>query len=181
MQRPYVFAAILAIGLVAIIASIGTFAPHQMMMSDMMGRGFLGGMNSAWPVVFAVSTTLVLIAVAYVIAFPNIRYTTASKPGKDEDAQATGALGPLDILMRVSKTDERAVLKVLKDGGGVCYQKDITYSTGLSKIKIHRIVARLTERGIIQVKKVGKTNEVRIAEWLKPEAREAKSSQPKAT
>jgi uncharacterized membrane protein len=72
--------------------------------------------------------------------------------------------------MRVLKADERAALEVLRNSGGRCLQKDITYKAGLSKLKTHRVVARLAERGVIQVKKVGKTNEITVPAWLKASA-----------
>ena len=72
----------------------------------------------------------------------------------------------MDIVMRVVKPDERVALEVLRNSAGVCLQKDITYKTGLSKLKTHRIIARLAERGIIQVRRVGKTNEIRVPSWL---------------
>ena len=37
----------------------------------------------------------------------------------------------------------------------------------LSRLKTHRILARFAERGIVTLKKIGNTNEVTIAEWLR--------------
>jgi uncharacterized membrane protein len=62
----------------------------------------------------------------------------------------------MDVVMCVAKPDERLALEVLKNSGGRCLQKDITYKTGLSKLRPHRIVARLAERGIVQVSGSGK-------------------------
>lgn len=78
----------------------------------------------------------------------------------------------MDVVMRVAKPDERLALEVLKNSGGRCLQKDITYKTGLSKLKTHRIVARLAERGIVQVRKAGKTNEITVPAWLKSDKTE---------
>ena len=50
---------------------------------------------------------------------------------------------------------------------GKYLQKYIRKEAGLSRLKTHRVVARLAERGLITLEKTGNTNEVRLAEWLK--------------
>jgi len=133
----------------------------------MMGGGF-GGMNF-WPMMLTASITLVIVGIVYVIAFPTIRYATS---GQEEQRGIAAAimLDPMDIVSRVSKPDERAVLEVLKQSGGVCYQRDIVYHTRFSKVKTHRIIARLAERGVILVKKSGKTNEISVPAWLRTQS-----------
>jgi predicted transcriptional regulator len=107
-----------------------------------------------------------VVAIGYMIAFPSIKYS-ATPERKEESGVSVTTFDRMDIVMRIAKPDERAALEVLQKSGGTCLQKDITYKTGLSKLKTHRIVARLAERGIIQVKKAGKTNEIIIPAWLK--------------
>lgn len=121
--------------------------------------------NFLWPTVLIGSIAVMVIVIAYVILFPTINYSKDTEP-KEEASIPTASLDAMSIVMRVAKPDERAALEVLKNVGGVCLQKDITYKTGLSKLKTHRIVARLAERGIVQVRKVGKTNEIRVPAWL---------------
>lgn len=127
-------------------------------------------MNFLWPTMMTASIAVVAVVVVYVIAFPVIRYSTASEDEEQSQTSSASTLDPMDIVMRVAKADERAALEILKNSGGVCLQKDITYKTGLSKLKTHRIVARLAERGIIQVKKIGKTNEISVPAWLKTQS-----------
>ena len=163
----------LTMGAIAVISSIGTLFPHQFMMSNMMGRSYSGFF---WPVALTTSIIAAIISAAYVIAFPGIRYTKSVQNPEQRDALDADTFDPVEVVMRVSKPDERAVLKVLKDSGGVCSQKDITYRTGLNKIKTHRIIARFAERGIVNVKKIGKTNEVNFPAWLKMRRSTAQSS-----
>jgi len=179
MQRLTLFMIIILVAVLAAISTVGTFLPHQMMMSGVSGMmGERSGLGSfLWPTVLTTSTAVMVIAIAYVILFPSIRYSTETEP-KEETSTPTASLDPMNIVMRVAKPDERAALGILRDSGGICLQKDITYKTGLSKLKIHRIVARLAERGIIQVRKVGKTNEIRVPAWLG--ARES-ATKPAAT
>jgi len=174
MNRTSLFLLALIVAAVAVVSSVGTFLPHQMMMYGMSGMmgGRVGGemMNFFWPTMMTASIAVIAVVVAYVIAYPAIKYSTAS--GQEEQSQVLPAstFDPMDIVMRVAKPDERAALEVLKSSGGVCLQKEITYETGLSKLKTHRIVARLAERGIIQVKKAGKTNEISVPAWLKTQS-----------
>ncbi len=135
--------------------------------SGMMGERYGGMVNFLWPTLLTASAAVMVVAITYIIAFPTIKYSTAVEQKQEIDIPSLTNVDPMDIVIRVAKPDERAALEVLKNSGGLCLQKDITYKTGLSKLKTHRIVARLAERGIIDVKKVGKTNEIRVPAWLK--------------
>ncbi len=80
--------------------------------------------------------------------------------------------------MRTSKPDEKRVLEVLSSHNGAYLQKLIVKEAELSKLKIHRIISRFAERGIVTVTKNGNTNLVRLATWLVEQA--PKSGLPKA-
>jgi len=166
MRRITLLLLVIFLVVLATIASVGTFLPHQMMMPRMMGERYGGYAMMLWPAILTTSLAAIVGAAIYTIAFPNIRYSGSNESGEG-DASADRTADPLDIVIRVSKPDERAVLQFLKQRGGICYQKDITYKTGLSKLKTHRIVARLAERGIIQVRKAGKTNQIIVPAWLR--------------
>jgi uncharacterized membrane protein len=174
MRRLHLFSLLVVVAALGLISFVGTFLPHQMMMSNMMGGGF-GGMSFFWPMALTASTTVVIIGIVYVIVFPSIRYTV---PGGEEEEGTSAAtfLDPVNIVMRVSKPDERAVLEVLRQSGGVCLQKDIVYQTRFSKVKTHRIIARLAERDVVLVKKSGKTNEISVPAWLRRESARSVSS-----
>jgi hypothetical protein len=170
MGRTSLFLLVLAVAAFVIISSIGTFLPNETMMpgmGGMMGERYGGMAMFLWPTILIISTAVIIIVIAYVLAFPSIKYSASSIATEEAKVPIPMELSQLDIVMRVAKADERAALEVLKNSGGVCLQKDITYKTGLSKIKTHRIVARLAERGIVQVRKVGKTNEISVPVWLK--------------
>ena len=134
------------------------------MMSSMMGES-MGIVPLFWSSVLTIAAVVILFGLAYLVTFPAIKLSEDTATVSTDTASAEN-LDPLAVLIRVSKPDERAVLEVLRGNGGVCRQKDIVFKTGLSKLKVHRIIARLAERGAIQVKKMGKTNEVTIPSWL---------------
>lgn len=74
---------------------------------------------------------------------------------------------PIDPILKTLKEDEQKVLEVLMKHEGKYLQKYIRKEAGLSRLKTHRIIARLAERGIVSLQKTGNTNEVQIADWLK--------------
>ncbi|MCW4001126.1 MAG: hypothetical protein NWE93_12905 [Candidatus Bathyarchaeota archaeon] len=111
-------------------------------------------------------TILSVIGVTYYLVYPQIRIGAAPQP----PATLTGAVGNGGLAYEsVSKTltdEERQVIEVLKAHDGKYLQKYIKAETGLSRLKTHRILARLSERGMVSLEKVGNTNQVTLAEWL---------------
>jgi hypothetical protein len=112
-------------------------------------------------------TILGVIGVAYYLVYPQIRVGVISQP----PVALTGGVGNgASAYESISKTltdEERAIIEVLKTHGGRYLQKYIKAETGLSRLKTHRIIARLSERGIVSLEKVGNTNQVTLADWLK--------------
>lgn len=58
--------------------------------------------------------------------------------------------------------DERAVVKVLLENGNRIEQSHLVALSGLSKVKVSRILARLTQRGVIEKRPLGNTNLVQL-------------------
>ncbi len=58
------------------------------------------------------------------------------------------------------------MVSVLDAHGGSYLQKYITKESGLSRLKTHRVVAALSERGIVIVEKHGNTNQVSLVKWF---------------
>lgn len=46
------------------------------------------------------------------------------------------------------------------------YYKDIRGKTGLTRVKIHRALARLAERDLIRIEKHYNTNNVTLLDWV---------------
>jgi len=70
------------------------------------------------------------------------------------------------MVLRTLKPEERSVVNVLSVHGGAYLQKHITKEAGLSRLRTHRVVAALSERGIVTVERVGNTNQVSLAKWF---------------
>src|SRR5256712_6987897 len=99
-----------------------------------------------------------VVGVIYFLVLPEMKtyYTPGNSNGKENTA----------MVLKTLKPDERSIVNVLDAHGGTYLQKYITKEAGLSRLKTHRLVAALSERGIVQVEKYGNTNQVRLAKWF---------------
>jgi len=147
------------------------------MMGQMMGSGSTNGMTLAMPGgVWVAVISLLAIAVVgiaglgYFMAFPEIRSGPVPRPKEPIIQQKGGSETSWAVLLRTSKPEEKKVLEVLAAHEGSYLQKFVVKEAGLSKLKTHRIVSRLAERGIISVEKSGNTNQLSLATWLQGDA-----------
>lgn len=146
------------------------------------GNGGMGGMmgqnqttqtaTNTWlpyfGVLFAVLISVTIIAVvgvAYYLIYPQIQTgTTPSTPVNIP--QTVNRTSAYESVAKTLTEDERKVIEVLKVHDGKYLQKYIKSETGLSRLQTHRILARLSERGIVSLEKTGNTNQVYLANWL---------------
>jgi uncharacterized membrane protein len=124
-----------------------------------MTRGFPQNLTFFVPLsslLFLSTVLATMVGVIYFLVLPEMKTYYESDPGKDAGA----------MVLRGLKPDEKKVVGVLKVHGGTYMQKFITRETGLSRLKTHRVVAALAERGIVLVERRGNTNEVSLAKWF---------------
>ena len=138
------------------------YAPTESPLSVLylsMTRGFPQNLTFFIPLssLLFLSTVLAsMVGVIYFLVLPEMKDYYESDPGKEAGA----------MVLRTLKPEEKKVVGVLKVHGGTYMQKFITQETGMSRLKTHRVVATLTERGIVHVERRGNTNEVSLAEWF---------------
>src|SRR6266568_8411047 len=128
-------------------------------LSQLLTRGFPG----TFPFLVLFSSLLFLctvlasmVGVIYFLVLPEMKNYYAPGNGKENTA----------IVLKTLKPEERSIVNVLDAHGGTYLQKYITKEAGLSRLKTHRVVAALSERGIVQVEKYGNTNQVSLAKWF---------------
>lgn len=122
-----------------------------------------------------IGVTLVGVAgVVYFFALPEMKTTPieenrapqiASKPSSVTSNGTSSS--PFESVLKTATAEERKILEVLVSHEGKYLQKYIRKEAGLSRLKTHRILARLSERGIVTLTQSGNTNEVVLAGWLK--------------
>jgi len=193
MKRVNMFLILLIVSIASLIAAsaigFAIFSSAQQNPYDWMshmwggnGNAGMGGMmgqnqitqtaNNTWlpyfGVLFAVLigvTILALVGVAYYLIYPQIQTGTApSMPFNI--SQTVNRTSAYDAVTKTLTGDERKVIEVLKAHEGKYLQKYIKSETGLSRLQTHRILARLSERGIVSLEKTGNTNQVYLANWL---------------
>ncbi len=152
----------LAVSLYFIALVFVPLASPEDVFIQILTEGFPAGL----PFVIPLSTLLFLstvlasvVGVIYFLVLPEMKnyYSSGSEPaGKDASA----------MVMRTLKPDEQKVVGVLKVHGGSYIQKFVTQEAGLSRLKTHRVVASLAERGIVHVEKRGNSNDVTLAKWF---------------
>jgi uncharacterized membrane protein len=141
-----------------------TFVPTTTPLDEflqILSQGLPAGLPLVIPLSALLFLTTVLasmVGVIYFLVLPEVKdYYAGDEPvGKEASA----------MVMRALKPDERKVVGVIKVHGGAYIQKFITQEAGLSRLKTHRVVASLAERGIVQVRQRGNSNEVTLAKWF---------------
>jgi uncharacterized membrane protein len=119
-------------------------------------------------VLFLVLVGVAIVSVGglvYFLVFPEIKTTAPATNAEQLSSQ--NSTTAYDAIVKTLTDEERKVIQVLTAHGGKYLQKYIRKEAGFSRLKTHRIVARLAERGIVTLEKSGNTNEVRLANWLK--------------
>lgn len=155
-----------ASGLAASLLLLLLASTPDLTLLDLVLRTIAEGPPSHIPFFFPLASLLFLavvlasvVGVIYFFVVPEIKMYQAVG---QESVTETAA----EMVMRTLKPDEQMVIKVLKAHGGKYLQKYISKEAGLSKLKTHRVMARLSERGIVQVVRRGNTNEVSLAGWF---------------
>lgn len=108
--------------------------------------------------IFSVGLSSGLLAFYYY--FPEVR--TRKHVTDAPDATAT----PMQVIKYVSTEEENAVIEAIHELSERTYQFEIARVSGLSRMKVHRVLKRLEERGIIRRESEGRGSRVFLAEWL---------------
>jgi uncharacterized membrane protein len=129
---------------------------------NVLARILAGGFSPNLTILIPLSSLLFLftilasmVGIIYFIVVPEMK-NYVSGNGK----------GATSVVLRALKPDERKVVEVLDIHGGTYLQKYITKEASLSRLKTHRVVASLSERGIVHVERRGNTNEVSLVKWF---------------
>lgn len=71
------------------------------------------------------------------------------------------------ILLRFLSADQRKVVEFLLERGGYAPQYELSHLPRLNKVKTHRILEQLHQKGIIKKERFGKINRISLAADLK--------------
>lgn len=110
---------------------------------------------------------LLVIIILYLVFFPRLESvkSSASIQTKVEEISEEENKS-LEVALKLMEPDERRVVETLIKAGGSMLQKDISYELKISRVKTHRILVKLINRGIVIAEKKFNTNNIKLAEWL---------------
>jgi uncharacterized membrane protein len=115
-------------------------------------------------VVFVSLATASAGGLIYFFMFPEIKRShQPTNPAHSSSGKATAAY---EAVIKTLTDEEQKVIQVLTVHDGKYLQKYIRKEAGLSRLKTHRILSRLADRGIVTLRKFGNTNEVLLSDWL---------------
>jgi uncharacterized membrane protein len=73
----------------------------------------------------------------------------------------------MGIIMKFLTDEDREVVLLLLEKEGMTTQSEIARLPGMSRLKAHRVVKKLEDRGIVHVEKYGKINMIRMVGELR--------------
>jgi uncharacterized membrane protein len=153
-------AAGLAVSMFILALSVAPDESPLNVLSELMTGGFSPNLAILIPLstlLFLFTLLASVVGIIYFLVLPEMKnYVAGTGTGKDAAS----------VVLRTLKPDERKVVGVLDAHGGTYLQKYITKEAGLSRLKTHRVIAALSERGIVHAEKRGNTNEVSLVQWF---------------
>jgi uncharacterized membrane protein len=153
-------AAGLAVSMFILALSVAPDESPLNVLAGLMTGGFVPNLTILIPLstlLFLFTLLASVVGIVYFLVLPEMKNYVAGTGG-GSDAAA--------VVLRTLKPDERRVVGVLDAHGGTYLQKYITKEAGLSRLKTHRVIAALSERGIVHAEKRGNTNEVSLVKWF---------------
>jgi uncharacterized membrane protein len=155
-----------ATGLALSLFLLALFISEDLSPLDIIIQLVIGNLQTEIPFIVPIAPLLFLttilasfVGIVYFLVIPEIRtyYQADREMISDKVAQQ---------IRRTLNSDERKIIEVLEAHGGTYLQKYISKEAELSRLKTHRIIARFSERGLVQVAKKGNTNEVSLTSLL---------------
>lgn len=96
----------------------------------------------------------------------NFYYFPEIRPKNRSVEMITNTAKPLEVVRYISNEEERSVISAIIALNERTYQFEISRETGLSRMKVHRILKRLEERGIVKRDNEGRGSRVFLVDWL---------------
>jgi uncharacterized membrane protein len=95
----------------------------------------------------------------------NLGSELATVSEKDENEEALRK-ARADAAIQVLTEDEKKIVEALIAVGGTMLQKEISWKTGYSRVKTHRVLVRLIGRGVVSAEKYYNTNRIVLSDFL---------------
>lgn len=139
------------------------------MLSELVYQRGPMGQNGGWSltnILLVALIILLVIALIYFVFFPRLENMVSSASIQPEVEEMKEENRNLEVAYRLMEPDETRVVKTIVEAGGSMLQKDISYKLEISRVKTHRILVKLINRGIVTAEKQYNTNNITLAGWL---------------
>jgi uncharacterized membrane protein len=111
---------------------------------------------------FTLSTALILIICSFVIgAAITFLFYNADTGEKKKTAEVVVHTN-YDVIMPLLRDDEKKVVKILREHKGEMLQNELVLKLGISKVKATRLLASLERKQVVEKKRHGLTNHVKM-------------------
>ena len=88
-------------------------------------------------------------------------FMTSKLEDKKKDAELIA-----NTLIKFLNKDEKKIVQKILESRGKVFQSEVSRIEGVGKLKSHRILRRLEDRGVIELEKHGKTNIVKLTKEI---------------
>jgi uncharacterized membrane protein len=106
---------------------------------------------------------LPLIASTALIVGAGIYYLMASKVEIKQESLKKNA----NILLKFLNEDEKKLVNLLIENNGKALQAEVSRLPGMTKVKSHRVVQKLIDKGVIEREEFGKTRIIKFVKEIK--------------
>ena len=141
------------------------------MLGDLVYQRGPMGQNGDWSttiILLILLIILLVIIIVYFVFFPKLeRVSSSASIQSNVEEIREDENKSLDVALRLMQPDEKRVVETLVEAGGSMLQKDISYKLNISRVKTHRTLVKLINRGIVTAEKQYNTNNIILADWLK--------------
>jgi len=140
------------------------------MLSDLVYQRGPMGQNGDWSLTNILLVALIILlvfALIYFVFFPRLENIVSSVSIQTEVEEIREEENKsLEVALRLMEPDEKRLVEALVEAGGSMLQKDISYKLEISRVKTHRTLVKLINRGIVTAEKQYNTNNITLAGWL---------------
>lgn len=149
------------IGLICIIALI-LYSPTLISLTNPQVCTIDGVCQHEQRVILLTDLIPVFILIGIVIGAGVFFFMSSRLENKEKDLSKI-----TDTLVQFLNKDEKLVVQKLIENDGKVLQAEVSRIEGIGKVKSHRIIQRLVDRGVIEVEGFGKTNIIKLNKGIK--------------
>lgn len=150
-----------------LLISIAIFAGFLLLVIAMLLSYVLAGMgNSSDPLLgILLQNHLEMMALVSVLGIV-VGATMYFLMSERVEVKAKEAAGNAKLLLSFLNSDERSVVELLLKSDGHTTQSEISHLEGMTRLRAHRTVQKLSDKGIVRIEKLGKINQLWLAKSI---------------